>query len=50
MLTEILFLLIAAILIVPIFQRIGLGSVLGYLLAGVLIGTLPISALPSCCL
>lgn len=28
----------SAILIVPIFKRLGLGSVLGYLLAGILIG------------
>jgi len=28
----------AAVLVVPIFKRLGLGSVLGYLLAGVLIG------------
>ncbi|MEZ0237598.1 MAG: cation:proton antiporter, partial [Methylophilaceae bacterium] len=28
----------AAVLAVPLFKRLGLGSVLGYLLAGVLIG------------
>ena len=38
MLVDILFLLIAAIIIVPVFQRIGLGSVLGYLTAGLLVG------------
>lgn len=38
MLIDVLFLLVAAILIVPVFQRIGLGSVLGYLAAGLLIG------------
>lgn len=37
-LTHILFLLAAAVLTVPIFQRLGLGSVLGYLTAGVIIG------------
>lgn len=37
-LTHILFLLIAAVLTVPIFQRLGLGSMLGYLAAGVIIG------------
>ena len=31
-------LLFAAVLLVPIFKRLGLGSVLGYLVAGVLIG------------
>ncbi len=38
MLVEILILLIAAVLFVPLFQRIGLGSVLGYLAAGLLVG------------
>ncbi len=37
-LTNILFLLMAAVLTVPIFQRLGLGSVLGYLAAGAIIG------------
>ena len=31
-------LLFAAVLLVPIFKKLGLGSVLGYLVAGVLIG------------
>lgn len=38
MLVDILILLIAAVLFVPLFQRIGLGSVLGYLAAGLLVG------------
>ncbi len=38
MLADILFLLLAAVLIVPLFQRIGLGSVLGYLAAGLVVG------------
>ena len=38
MLVDILVLLVAAILIVPLFQRIGLGSILGYLAAGLLVG------------
>ncbi len=37
-LTHILFILAAAVLIVPFFQKIGLGSVLGYLAAGAVIG------------
>ena len=37
-LTHILFLLAAAVLTVPVFQRLGLGSVLGYLAAGAVIG------------
>jgi len=37
-LVEILLLLIAAVLVVPVFLRLGLGSVLGYLAAGALIG------------
>ena len=28
----------SAIILVPIFKRLGLGSVLGYLIAGILIG------------
>ncbi|SEP65547.1 Kef-type potassium/proton antiporter, CPA2 family [Faunimonas pinastri] len=36
--TEPLILLIAAVIAVPIFKRLGLGSVLGYLAAGVAIG------------
>lgn len=31
-------LLAAAVIAVPIFKRIGLGSVLGYLIAGLIIG------------
>ncbi|MGD8560065.1 MAG: monovalent cation:proton antiporter-2 (CPA2) family protein [Gammaproteobacteria bacterium] len=38
MLADVLILLIAAILVVPIFQRLGLGSVLGYLAAGLIVG------------
>lgn len=38
LLHETLFFLLAALLIVPIFKRLGLGSVLGYLAAGLLIG------------
>ncbi len=37
-LTHILFLLAAAVITVPVFQRFGLGSVLGYLAAGAIIG------------
>ncbi len=37
-LLEILILLASAVVLVPIFQRLGLGSVLGFLAAGVLIG------------
>ncbi|MGD8566881.1 MAG: monovalent cation:proton antiporter-2 (CPA2) family protein [Gammaproteobacteria bacterium] len=38
MLADVLILLIAAVLVVPIFQRLGLGSVLGYLAAGLIVG------------
>jgi len=38
MLTDIIILLVAAVIAVPIFKRLGLGSVLGYLVAGVIIG------------
>ena len=38
MLIDILFLLVAAVVIVPIFQRLGLSSVLGYLAAGLIVG------------
>ena len=38
MLGDVLILLVAAVLIVPVFQRFGLGSVLGYLTAGMLVG------------
>lgn len=37
-LTHILFILSAAVLIVPFFQRLGLGSILGYIVAGAIIG------------
>ncbi len=37
-LTDIVLLLAAGVLFVPMFKRIGLGSVLGYLVAGVLLG------------
>ncbi|MFT5483656.1 MAG: monovalent cation:proton antiporter-2 (CPA2) family protein [Halieaceae bacterium] len=37
-LTDILILLAAAILTVPVFQRLGAGSILGYLAAGALVG------------
>lgn len=37
-LTLILVLLVAAIVLVPLFARLGMGSILGYLVAGVLIG------------
>jgi monovalent cation:proton antiporter-2 (CPA2) family protein len=37
-LTDILILLAAAVIAVPVFQRLGLGSVLGYLTAGAVVG------------
>ncbi|MDX1594811.1 MAG: monovalent cation:proton antiporter-2 (CPA2) family protein [Gammaproteobacteria bacterium] len=37
-LLEILILLASAVLLVPLFQRLGLGSVLGFLTAGILVG------------
>ena len=37
-LLEILILLASAVMLVPLFQRLGLGSVLGFLAAGVLVG------------
>lgn len=37
-LADILILLAAAVIAVPIFQRLGLGSVLGYLVAGSIVG------------
>ena len=37
-LADILILLMAAIIAVPLFQRLGFGSVLGYLAAGVVVG------------
>ena len=33
--------LLAAVVAVPVFKRFGLGAVLGYLVAGVLLGPLP---------
>ena len=38
LLTELALLLAAAVFVVPLFRRLGLGAVLGYLLAGLLIG------------
>jgi Kef-type K+ transport system membrane component KefB len=38
MLRQIAIFLAAAVIIVPLFQRLGLGTVLGYLIAGMLIG------------
>lgn len=35
---EILYLLLAAVILVPLAQRLGIGSVIGYLLAGLLVG------------
>ncbi|MDO6748480.1 monovalent cation:proton antiporter-2 (CPA2) family protein [Gilvimarinus sp. 1_MG-2023] len=43
MLVNILIYLLAAVVVVPIAKRLGLGSVLGYLLAGVLIGPYALS-------
>ena len=37
-LADILILLAAAVIAVPVFQRLGLGSVLGYLAAGAVVG------------
>ena len=37
-LVDILILLAAAIITVPVFQRLGLGAVLGYLAAGAMVG------------
>ncbi len=37
-LNEIAIFLIAAVISVPLFKRLGLGSILGYLVAGVVIG------------
>ena len=36
----------SAILLVPIFKRLGLGSVLGYLIAGILIGPYALKLIP----
>lgn len=45
-LVQALIYLSSAILIVPIFKRLGLGSVLGYLLAGILIGPYALKLIP----
>ena len=37
-LIDILVLLAGAVVAVPIFQRLGLGSILGYLIAGIIVG------------
>ena len=36
----------SAIILVPIFKRLGLGSVLGYLIAGILIGPYALKLIP----
>ena len=41
-----LVLLAAAVLLLPLFQRLGLGSILGYLAAGILIGPLGFGLIP----
>ncbi len=41
-----LILLAAAVLLLPLFQRLGLGSILGYLVAGILIGPLGLGLIP----
>ncbi|MBL7251134.1 monovalent cation:proton antiporter-2 (CPA2) family protein [Alloalcanivorax marinus] len=41
-----LVLLAAAVLLLPLFQRLGLGSILGYLAAGILIGPLGFALIP----
>ncbi|MCQ6260365.1 monovalent cation:proton antiporter-2 (CPA2) family protein [Alcanivorax sp. MM125-6] len=41
-----LVLLAAAVLLLPLFQRLGLGSILGYLAAGILIGPLGLGLIP----
>jgi glutathione-regulated potassium-efflux system ancillary protein KefC/glutathione-regulated potassium-efflux system protein KefB len=38
MLTQTAFLLLAAVILIPLAKRVGLGAVLGYLIAGVLLG------------
>ena len=38
MLTDVLIYLLATVIAVPLFKRFGLGAVLGYLVAGVIIG------------
>jgi monovalent cation:proton antiporter-2 (CPA2) family protein len=46
LLTQTIIYLSAAILLVPIFKRLGLGSVLGYLIAGILIGPYALKLIP----
>ena len=41
-----LVLLAAAVLLLPLFQRLGLGSILGYLAAGIAIGPLGLGLIP----
>ena len=41
-----LVLLAAAVLLLPLFQRLGLGSILGYLAAGIVIGPLGLGLIP----
>lgn len=41
-----LILLAAAVLLLPLFQRLGLGSILGYLAAGIVIGPLGLGLIP----
>ncbi len=43
-------LLAAAVIAVPIFKRIGLGSVLGYLIAGLIIGPFGFALFPRFCI
>ncbi|MDJ0692634.1 MAG: cation:proton antiporter [Xenococcaceae cyanobacterium MO_188.B32] len=38
LLVDVLVMFITAIILVPIFKRIGLGSVLGYIFAGIIVG------------
>src|SRR5690606_21371117 len=40
-----LVLLGAAVLLLPLFQRLGLGSILGYLVAGVIVGPMGLAAI-----
>lgn len=42
-----LVLLAAAVLLLPLFQRLGLGSILGYLVAGIAIGPLGLGLIPA---
>ena len=45
-LTQALIYLIAAVIAVPLFKRLGLGSVLGYLVAGIAIGPFGLKLIP----